>query len=235
MLPLALIGSVLVAGCEIAAGPVAPLRVEIYTSEGCSSCPPAERWLNDLQPDDRQLMAFHVDYWDQLGWPDRFADAQYTARQQQLASRFARSVVYTPTVAVDGREWRRWRSAPLPAPLQSAADLAASFHLDGGVLTVRARADRGQVYAAVTESGLTSKVKSGENAGRDLRHDHVVRAFSDVGRIAQLPLPEDLDVAQSRVLVWTESPTGATLSGLSIALASVNRSDATADQLCVPD
>ena len=102
--------------------------VELYTSEGCNSCPPADRWLSKLKADPAVVaLAFHVDYWDRLGWKDRFASAAFTARQAaQQASNGAR-FSYTPQVVVDGRDRTDWSRATVSAPTRPAApvDVAA--------------------------------------------------------------------------------------------------------------
>jgi len=103
-------------------GPARASLLELYTSEGCSSCPPAEAWLSRLRDDARLWkeivpVAFHVDYWDNLGWKDRFASAAFTARQRDYAARWNSGSVYTPGFVLDGQEWRGWftgRGAAVP-------------------------------------------------------------------------------------------------------------------------
>ncbi|MBN8509702.1 MAG: DUF1223 domain-containing protein [Burkholderiales bacterium] len=98
--------------CERSAAARPPLVVELYTSEGCSSCPPADRWLSTLKGREDVLpLAFHVGYWDRLGWVDRFATQATTARQYALARALGASNVYTPQVVVQGRDWRRFHTA----------------------------------------------------------------------------------------------------------------------------
>ena len=144
--------------------------LELYTSEGCSSCPPADELANRLparNPGRLYTLAFHVDYWDEIGWPDPFASRRWTERQRARSPR-----LYTPELLLDGRELAD-RDVALPA-LPPRAELDLAF--DGSRATVSARGgDR--VYLALTESGLTVEVKAGENRGRTLRHDHVVRAL----------------------------------------------------------
>ena len=103
------------------AATVAPV-VELYTSEGCNSCPPADRWLSKLKADPNAVaLAFHVDYWDRLGWKDRFASAAFTARQaEQQASNGAR-FSYTPQVVVDGRDRKDWPGIAMPLGNRPAA------------------------------------------------------------------------------------------------------------------
>jgi hypothetical protein len=161
--------------------------LELYTSEGCSSCPPAEAWLSEnaatLQGRGIVPLAFHIDYWDKIGWPDRFAKAQFTARQVML-TRHDRAQVYTPAFFLDGHELPRaevhGRLATPPPPSPVKLTLEASGR---GRLHVVARAEAAQpVYlsVAIFESGLVVDVARGENAGKRLRHDFVVRQLFSV-------------------------------------------------------
>ncbi len=227
MLALVLMSSMLATSCELSAPAIAPVRIELYTSEGCSSCPPAERWMNSLPTRDDMLpMAFHVDYWNYLGWRDRFADARYSARQQRMAERFARPVVYTPAVAIDGAEWR-WRSASPPLANRPSVAMTANIKVSAHRLRVRAYADRGTLHVAVTESNLHTEVRAGENAGATLRHDHVVRAFGEERQRGpvDLKLPNDVQPANARVLLWLEDDNGSTLAGISAPLADLVNGD----------
>jgi hypothetical protein len=179
-----------VPACEARAGAVAPTVVELYTSEGCSSCPPADRWLSSLKPDAGVIaLAFHVDYWDRLGWPDRFASPAYTQRQQQWQQRLGSKFVYTPQMLRDGQDWRAWSSGQSPRTL--ADRLAApgltlqrrGDHVTAQVTpTPSASADNSRYtgYWAVLEDGHQTQVKAGENGGSVLKHDHVVRRYAPV-------------------------------------------------------
>ena len=164
---------------------VAPL-VELYTSEGCSSCPPADRWLSKLKADPSIVaLAFHVDYWDRLGWKDRFARPAFTARQAtQQASNGAR-FSYTPQVVVDGRDRPDWSS--LRPPLGGAAPAPVAVTLERDRTRVTATVSTGArapkrlaAYWAVTEQGHVTAVKAGENEGVTLHHDFVVRDYEPV-------------------------------------------------------
>ncbi|MCB1738986.1 MAG: DUF1223 domain-containing protein, partial [Gammaproteobacteria bacterium] len=105
---------------HVNSGPRQVALLELFTSEGCSSCPPADRWLSGLIDDPRLWrelvpVAFHVDYWDYLGWPDRFASREFSRRQRDHARSGGLSQVYTPGVVLNGAEWRGWhRGRPLP-------------------------------------------------------------------------------------------------------------------------
>lgn len=164
--------------------------IELYTSEGCDSCPPADRWLSATFPPEARpaasVLAFHVDYWDRLGWKDRFASADYTARQ--YASMRARSAtfVYTPQVLVQGRDVdaeKRLAALASARARPARATLSLEARDDGAGVRLRASIPdqalrrTSVAWLAYTESGLSSDVKAGENRGAQLHHDHVVRAL----------------------------------------------------------
>jgi len=160
--------------------------VELYTSEGCNSCPPADRWLSKLKADPAVVaLAFHVDYWDRLGWKDRFASPAFTARQASQQSSNGARFSYTPQVVVDGRDRTDWSRASLSTPARPAAavDVAVAHEGDRFVATVTPAAGAPQrlaAYWAVTEQGHVSAVKAGENEGVTLHHDFVVRDYEPV-------------------------------------------------------
>jgi hypothetical protein len=170
------------ATCVARSGATAPTVVELYTSEGCSSCPPADKWLSTLKGrPDVLALAFHVNYWDRLGWPDRFASAEITARQHELAQRAGSRQVYTPQVVANGRDWRVWPK--LPAAQSSPVSLTLTRHGDRVTAQVaQAPSLNGPLggYWAVLEDQHMSQVRAGENAGETLRHDHVVRLYQPV-------------------------------------------------------
>jgi len=171
---------------------VVPL-VELYTSEGCDSCPAADRWLSAnfaALSSDAIALAFHVDYWDRLGWKDRFASAAYTQRQNAAMRANGTTFIYTPQVLVQGRDHREWRQGTTVNALASArkrnaqASIAAEARSAGDDVVVSVEVDgpalrrlRAFVGLAYVDSGLVSEVKAGENRGARLLHDHVVRAF----------------------------------------------------------
>lgn len=169
--------------CQARSGPAAPLVLELYTSEGCSSCPPADRWFSSLKGRNDVLpLAFHVRYWDHLGWPDRFASVEGTARQRMLAQAAGQRGVYTPQVLAGGHDWRRWPQLPRPAA-DSPVQLQLVREADTVTVQVspaKAGAPRLSGYWAVLEDGHHSAVRAGENAGETLRHDHVVRLYRPV-------------------------------------------------------
>ena len=174
--------------CSARSGPgVAPV-VELYTSEGCNSCPPADQWLSRLKADPGVVaLAFHVDYWDRLGWKDRFSSAAYTQRQAQSQRSSGARFSYTPQVIVDGADRPEWSriSAPLSAKGRPASTVDVSLARDGNRFTASVAAAPGApahlaAYWAVTEQGHVSAVKAGENDGATLKHDYVVREYKPV-------------------------------------------------------
>lgn len=196
------------AECSIVSGPTRTALLELYTSEGCSSCPPADRWLSRLRAqgyDAGQIvpLALHVDYWDYIGWQDRFADPAFTARQRTLAAVHRFSLVYTPQAILNGRDYRGWHNSP-----QFAKDLASlnrqlaqasirlSSHIDAdGKLEISALSQapdhaNATLYIAVFENNLSTAVKAGENRGATLHHDYVVRAWLG-------PFPIDQGIMQT--------------------------------------
>jgi hypothetical protein len=193
-------------GAAGAAAPSTPIIVELFTSEGCSSCPPADALLQKLaesQPiGGAQILAMgeHVDYWDHQGWRDRFSSAALTNRQQTYGARFNNASVYTPQMIVDGqvefvgsdaaaarKALERAAAAPhgrmTLAIEPSSATPASSLRvtITSSDLPRAGRGDRADVLVAVTEDGLTSNVTRGENHGRVLVHAAVVRSLTTVG------------------------------------------------------
>jgi len=164
--------------------------VELYTSEGCSDCPPADRWLRSLKAGSAIPIAFHVDYWDYIGWKDPFASAAFSARQRELAAAAGRKVVYTPQVMLGGRDYRRWNSSSFAddvkainaTPARASISMAMTTAPDGRIdARVRARLLRpgpAVLHLALTEDGLSNAVNAGENRGVLLQHDHVARDWA---------------------------------------------------------
>lgn len=174
--------------CSARSGPAITPVVELYTSEGCSSCPPADQWLSRLKADPGVVaLAFHVDYWDRLGWKDRFASAAYTQRQAQTQRSSGARFSYTPQVIVDGADRPEWSRAALPSSVRgrAAASVELSLARDGKRFSASVAAAPGAparlaAYWAVTEQAHVSTVKAGENDGATLRHDYVVREYKTV-------------------------------------------------------
>jgi hypothetical protein len=174
-----------------ASSPATMTRViELYTSEGCNSCPQADRWLSRMAPDiearaDTVALAFHVDYWDRLGWKDRFASPAYTARQSQQQASNGAKFSYTPQVVMDGLDNKNWINTRTPLNAGSAAQAQISLARDGNqfnanVAPVAGGPARLAAYWAVTELNHVTSVKAGENEGVTLKHDFVVREYKPV-------------------------------------------------------
>ena len=213
------------AHCEAQSGAQPPTVVELYTSEGCSSCPPADRWLSTLNGQPGLLpLAFHVNYWDRLGWQDRFATPATTQRQHQVRAVLNGKYVYTPQVVLNGQDHRNWqgetpkalsqaeRMSQTPAPtLTLTRDGRRVTATVGPVAGVSSLAG----YWAVLQDGLVSKVTRGENAGETLTHDHVASLYQPVpawsARQLQqlhLSLPEGPQFEALRVAFVVTQPDG---------------------------
>jgi len=173
-----------------------PVLLELFTSQGCSSCPPADELLSRLAADPELggrvvPLAFHVDYWNRLGWRDPFSDARWSERQRRYARALDADNVYTPMLVVDGRrhlvgsrerEVRAAVRAALAAPRAAVLELSLGEAIDGRFpATVearfpeRSRPRRVEVWVALWQDGLVTPVRRGENAERTLRNDRVVR------------------------------------------------------------
>jgi hypothetical protein len=170
------------ASCSVQASARAATLVELYTSEGCESCPPADRWLSKLKArPDVVALAFHVTYWDRLGWRDRFASPAYTERQAQQQRSSGARFIYTPQLVVDGLDQPAWRTLPVP-DARSPATVQVALAREGDryaarVLPVPGTPARLAGFWAVTENGHLTAVKAGENNGATLTHDFVVREY----------------------------------------------------------
>jgi hypothetical protein len=199
----------LAAALNAAAAP-APVVVELFTSEGCSSCPPADLLLRRLQKEQPVPgvevipLSEHVDYWNQLGWKDPFSSASFTARQGQYANLFRRDGPYTPQMVVDGAA--EFVGSDGPRALKAIADAARRpkatvalacqanpFRLEVRIDNVREDAE---VVLAIAENGLESNVLRGENRGLRMGHDGVTRRLTVVGRARkQKPFAADPKIA----------------------------------------
>jgi hypothetical protein len=176
-------------------GPQTVALLELYTSEGCNSCPPADVLVSSLAAKGLTLdrvvpLGLHVDYWDALGWPDRFAQAIFTQRQREIAARHRTRTVYTPQLVLHGHALSTWGA--LAAEIQrinltqARADLSLEATTQApntlevvaqAVVPEAAARPHTQMYLTLYENRLTSAVTAGENAGHTLRHDYVVRQW----------------------------------------------------------
>ena len=170
--------------CSITSGATIKPVVELYTSEGCSSCPPADKWASTLKGGSAVVQAFHVGYWDYIGWVDRFAAPAYTQRQRDIAAKNKLRSVYTPQVVLDGKDLPRWGGKPEsqePAKANITLKQLGTDQFEASVTPVTPAANW-SAYWTVTEHGHNSKVLSGENKGEFLKHDFVVRQLVQAGQ-----------------------------------------------------
>ena len=233
------------ASCRASSGSAMRPLVELYTSEGCDSCPPADRWLSSRFSADGSsapaiAVAFHVDYWDRLGWADRFATHAYTERQYEAMRANGGSFVYTPQVLLQGRSFEGWQTDPA-TPLDRAARsrpgatlaLVATPHdremrVEADVEVADAGlAKDSRVFVAYVDSGLVSDVKAGENRGLRMTHDHVVRTLRVAGTPAAdrrlratltLPVPREAGSHPQLVAFVQRASTGDVLQALELPL-----------------
>jgi hypothetical protein len=180
--------------CNAKSGNETAAVLELYTSEGCNSCPPADKWVSSLAPNGFKAgqivpLAFHVDYWDYIGWTDRFAQSEFGGRHRGLARANGSGTVYTPQIFVNGKDIRlAFSNVKLNGtlkeinPAKPRADIGLELDASNpSALNLSASAsladptDDAQAYLAVYENKLTSNVKAGENRGVKLEHDYVVR------------------------------------------------------------
>jgi hypothetical protein len=215
--------------------------VELFTSEGCSSCPPADQAVARIQRETRgqpvYILAFHVDYWNRLGWKDVFSDAAYSERQNRYAQWLHLKSVYTPQVVVNGRlefvgsEEDRLRSAirenlQMPAPAQltlenvqtGGREISLGYHTDGA-------GNSSSLLIALVQKSATTEVKRGENAGATLSHVQIVRGFLTIalsgknGGEARLSLPEGLTGKQMEIIGFLQNnATGEILAAYRVGL-----------------
>jgi hypothetical protein len=161
-------------------GPSQVSLLELYTSEGCSSCPPAEAWLSTLSQKPELWkavvpVAFHVDYWDNLGWKDWFSSREFTQRQRRYAASWGSGSVYTPAFVLNGAEWQAWGRA-----------VPGNENIEAGRLVVLATGSQVKITFSPSKSGgpysaeivplkmnATSRVTAGENQGRTLNHQFI--------------------------------------------------------------
>lgn len=184
---------------------------ELFTSEGCSSCPPADKLIEKIQNDNPgksiYVLAYHVDYWDHQGWKDRFSDAAFTARQRQYADWLKLETVYTPQMVVNGRkEFIGSYEGPITKTIAKELDqpaanpLTLQTHIEGSQLHVGFTATpekNAELVLALVQKTATSNVRAGENEGRQLSHVQIVRQLytQDVNNTKKISidLPADFN------------------------------------------
>ncbi|HEX9652566.1 MAG TPA: DUF1223 domain-containing protein, partial [bacterium] len=205
--------------------------VELFTSEGCSSCPPADRLLGEILHDAGRkqqrifVLAFHVDYWDDIGWKDPYAKRAYSDRQRQYSRVFRSSQIYTPQMIVNGeREFvgsnRSHATSAIEWALSQSPRVTVNLKIiavekPGGArlfYEVKPSHPAGVLNLAIVERDLENDIRRGENAGRVLHHDNVVRAFKTVnlkdvasGDIS-LEIPVEMNLSKSAIIAYVQEP-----------------------------
>lgn len=229
--------------------------LELYTSEGCSSCPPADRWLAQLngskQSDrsvetrlDQQLipLSFHVTYWDYIGWRDRFGQTRFDERQRQTARHAGSRSIYTPQFVLNGRDFRSFRKIDSAVESTNAEAAQASLRLK--LTETRPRSLRFEldgktdiadtaIYLAWYENGLSSIVDAGENDGRALHHDFVVRRLIGPFTAEELKrgisetrrLPNSWNADQLGLVAFAQGADGRILQAVRIRLSETTTRD----------
>jgi hypothetical protein len=189
--------------------------LELYTSEGCSSCPPADAWLSELPPQlpaERVVpLALHVDYWNYIGWEDPFSQQQFTQRQRRMGAVNRLTTIYTPQFLLNGRDLRHWYQAShvteqiarinaMPAAAQIKLKLAYAdsnrLRIGAEVQVVNpAASSQAELFLAIYENRLSRQVTAGENAGRTLRHNFVTRTLLGPFPVAQPEVTREIALA----------------------------------------
>ena len=199
--------------------------VELFTSEGCSSCPSADRLLSAIVAASYENaevigLSFHVDYWDYIGWKDPYANSDYTIRQRVYARKFGLNSIYTPQMIVNGKhefvgssksEWKK--AFDIECKPTSKGELEISIISKTKTeLTIAVKSKdqtSSQINVAIVEKNLSQDVKRGENIGRKLEHDNVVRSFDTRSfdgkeNRFKLNLPEDLKIEDASLIVYSQ-------------------------------
>jgi len=239
-LAMMFINPAVAATCSAESGKSRVALLELYTSEGCDSCPPTDQWFNALPqrgytPQQVLALAFHVDYWNYLGWKDPYAQARFSARQRDASRRNRARVVYTPQLLLDGADYRRSllgddlgrRIAAGKAP---GAQISMTVETGGAQPRLRARissaGNAAEAFIAIYENNLVSEVAAGENRGKRLHHDFVVRdLYGPFTLTAAAPLLISQDIRTGRewktadlhaAVFVQDTATGAALQALSL-------------------
>ena len=187
-----------------ASSPGAPIVVELFTSQGCSSCPPADEFLGELAEHPGVIaLSMHIDYWDYIGWKDPYADPKLTARQRDYARRLGLRYVYTPQMVVDGRyDVAGLRRNNVLGTIEKAArerkTIAVKFERENGKIVIpagHAPSEGASVWLAVFDREHETAVARGENGGRTLKNYNVVRRMTRIGVWNGEAMEIDFDMA----------------------------------------
>jgi len=232
--------------CSAVSGPQTNALVELYTSEGCSSCPPADQWLSRLKNQSKPIgnivpIALHVDYWDYIGWKDNFANPEFAKRQRDMATLGHARGVYTPQLAINGQDTRSWLSdarfksevasinrQPAKAEIRLAVNATTTRSVQVSTNIKTAEAGPLVYYLALQENNLQSTVNAGENRGELLRHDYVVRQWLGPFKVGadgklsashEIPLQTAWKQRDLNVVAFVQnSASGEILQGLALGL-----------------
>lgn len=215
-------------------GDTHPVLVELFTSQGCSSCPPADTLLRELA-DDPDLpviaLSFHVDYWNYIGWKDPFSSATWSARQHRYADARGTDRVYTPQLLVDGvdhsvgRNAGRSRAAIGHASKEEKIELDVDARQDGDEVLVTTESHSGTpddaaIFVALVQDDATTSVRSGENARRTLRNAFIVRALTPcAAAVSSCTVRFDSKAAEHHVVAWMQR--GSTMEILGVGLSEI--------------
>lgn len=238
LLLIMLISAPAFAECSAQSGDQTVLLIELYTSEGCSSCPPADEWLSEFKGNKKVVpLAFHVDYWDYIGWKDRFASPKFSARQRRAASLNSANFVYTPQIMLNGRDFRGWRDnvgfektvAALSRPSTVGLNMQlrrfsdSSYRLEAAAQAVQ-RVQSADIFIALYENNLSSRVNTGENSGRELKHNFVVRELLGPYRLPKdgrwqktIPLSAQWKSKEGGMAMFVQHQRGQVLQALGLA------------------
>ncbi len=215
--------------CETESAQLRRPLLELYTSQGCSSCPPADRWLAGLAPEVSagrlSAVTWHVDYWDYLGWKDPLSMPEASVRQRWSA-RLANAVVYTPGVFLNGREHRAWQQSRLSAfqPGPTTISLKLVAERIGGELKIDARSQRAtpdsNIVLVLVQLAHSNTAAKGENAGRKLDHQFSARALLSAPSGSPQPIQTNIPWPPypAALVAWVQSPSGDVLQSAQLNL-----------------
>jgi hypothetical protein len=203
--------------------------LELYTSEGCSSCPPADAWFNQLKDSpglwkDFVPVAFHVDYWNSPGWNDRWSAPEYSERQRVYAQTWNAGSVHTPCFVLNGTEWHGWlryRTIPNSATPAAGELTISSTDTNHWAVTFIPANPTGiefEVYAVLLATGLGSDVKGGENSGRHLHHEFVAL------NLVQTQMTIRQGVARAKLISGTSRHGGENIRAIAVWVTRVGES-----------
>ena len=216
-----------------------PVVVELFTSQGCSSCPPADATLKQIAAIANEMdlpvhvLSFHVDYWNRLGWKDPYSDQVYSHRQRSYAAAKGSRRVYTPQMIVDGNEEfnggnRRLAAAAISQALRESAPVEVSIGISESTsdrtlrleYKVDGASEHDVLHLALVHSPKPNDIPRGENQGRRLSHVNVVRAFKTLildksSGETTIELPSDIDLAEAKVIAYVQDKRTFAINGAS--------------------